>query len=104
MIPQSVQKEIVCRIKERCGKCTIYLFGSYAYGNPSPGSDIDLAVIIKQVKSKIAKAAELWDSLRDVPLPKDIVVASQEEFDFYKNEAGSIFRTIAQKGIILDDE
>jgi len=103
MIPQSVQKEIVSRIREKCGKCTIYLFGSYAYGNPSPGSDIDLAVIMKQVKSKIAKAAELWDSLRDVPLPKDIVVASQEEFDFYKNEAGSIFRTIAQKGIILDD-
>jgi predicted nucleotidyltransferase len=104
MLPNSLKNTIVSLIKEKCGNCTIYLFGSYAYGNPAPASDLDIAVIMDRVESKTAKAIELWKSLRDVPLPKDIVVASKEEFDFYKYEAGSIFRTIAQKGVVIDDK
>jgi uncharacterized protein len=102
MLPNNIQNIIVSRITRLCGKCTIYLFGSYAYGNPSLSSDVDIAVIMDNVESNITKASELWDALRDVDLPKDIIVASKEEFDFYKIEAGSVFRTIAQKGIILN--
>ena len=96
-----IRDAIVTRINRLCGACTIYLFGSYAYGNPTPGSDIDIAVIMEHVESNVAKASELWDGLSDMPMPKDIVVASRREFDFYRNEAGSLFRTIAQKGIVL---
>jgi uncharacterized protein len=102
MLPIAIKDLIVSRITQVCGKCTIYLFGSYAYGNPSHSSDVDIAVIMESVESDIAKAAELWEALRDVQFPKDIIVASKEEFDFYKLEAGSLFRTIAQKGIILN--
>jgi uncharacterized protein len=102
MLPINLKNLIVSRITQLCGKCTIYLFGSYAYGNPTLSSDVDIAVIMDNVESNIAKAAELWDALRDIQLPKDIIVASKEEFDFYKLEAGSLFRTIAQKGIVIN--
>jgi len=102
MLPVTIKDILVSRITRLCGKCTIYLFGSYAYGNPTSSSDVDIAVIMDSVESNITKASELWDALRDVDLPKDIIVASKEEFDFYKIEAGSVFRTIAQKGIILN--
>jgi predicted nucleotidyltransferase len=102
MLPVTIKDILVSRITRLCGKCTIYLFGSYAYGNPTCSSDVDIAVIMDSVESNITKASELWDALRDVDLPKDIIVASKEEFDFYKIEAGSVFRTIAQKGIILN--
>jgi len=55
-----------------------------------------------KVESNTAKAVELWEELKEIPLPKDIVVASQKEFDFYKTEPGSVFRTIAQKGVLLN--
>lgn len=102
MLPVTIKDILVSRITRLCGKCTIYLFGSYAYGNPTRSSDVDIAVIIDSADSSVSKASELWDALRDVNLPKDIIVASKEEFDFYKVEAGSVFRTIAQKGIILN--
>jgi uncharacterized protein len=102
VLPVTIKNIFVSRITRLCGKCTIYLFGSYAYGNPTRSSDVDIAVIMDNVDSSISKASELWDALRDVNLPKDIIVASKEEFDFYKVEAGSVFRTIAQKGIILN--
>lgn len=63
--------------------------------------DVDIAVIMNHVESKIEQAAELWNELKDIPISKDIIVASQEEFNFYKNECGSIFKTIAEKGIVL---
>jgi predicted nucleotidyltransferase len=101
MIARSVQQEIVRRIRQVSTPAKIFIFGSYAYGNPTPDSDIDIAVIMEDVESNVAKASELWDALSDMPMPKDIVVASRREFDFYRNEAGSLFRTIAQKGIVL---
>ena len=102
MLPVNIKDLIVSRVTQLCGKCTIYLFGSYAYGNPTISSDVDIVVIMDSVESNISKAAELWDALRDINLPKDIIVASKEEFDFYKMEAGSLFKTIAQKGIVLN--
>ena len=101
MITDSLKELIVSRILQLCGKCTIYLFGSYAYGNPMPSSDLDIAVIMDKVESRITKATQIWNALRVIDIPKDIVVVSRQEFDFYKNEAGSIFKTIDQKGIAL---
>jgi predicted nucleotidyltransferase len=101
MLTQKIKEQIVSRIVHFCGNCTVYLFGSYAYGNPTESSDVDIAVIMDQVESKVEQAAKLWNELKDIPFPKDIVVASQEEFEFYKNECGSIFKTIAEKGVIL---
>lgn len=92
---------IVSTVKRLCGECTVYLFGSYAAGTATAASDIDIAVVMDRVESKIAVAAELWKALSDIPYPKDIVVASREEFEFYRNEPGSVYRTIADKGTVL---
>lgn len=101
-MPVTNKDILVLRITWLCGKCTICFFGSYAYGNSTGSRDVDIAVIMDTVESNITKDSELWDTLRKVDLPKDIIVASKEEFNFYKVEAGSVFRTIAQKGIILN--
>jgi uncharacterized protein len=104
MLAYELKNLFVDRIAKLCGKCTIYLFGSYAYGDPSPARDIDIAVIMERSESSIAKSAELWEAFRDVPLTKDFIVASQKEFDFYKNEPGSIFKTIAERGSKLNGD
>ena len=94
---------IYSRIAHRYAKSRIYLFGSHVYGNPEPGSDIDIAVILHEVSSKVCEANKIYDLLDDIPYPKDIVVSSDKEFDHFRNQAGSIFRTISEKGLLLHE-
>lgn len=79
----------------------IILFGSYAYGVPQQDSDLDLAIIMQEVPSKHKEAVKAYRLLRNVKMPKDIIVSSVEEYDFYKNEAGSVYKTIHEKGVVL---
>ena len=46
---------------------------------------------------------KLYKILSGINLPKDIIVSSLEEFDFYKHEPGSVFKTINEKGVLLYD-
>ncbi|MEI6827068.1 MAG: nucleotidyltransferase domain-containing protein [Desulfuromonadales bacterium] len=101
MISETLKKEIVDKITSSVHPSKIFLFGSYAYGTPTSDSDLDLAVIIQDVKSKHKESVKLYKLLREIGLPKDIIVSSLEEFDFYKNEPGSIFKTINEKGVVL---
>ena len=103
MLEKKILHEIHSRITHEYGKCSVYLFGSHAYGSPGPGSDVDIAVILQQVSSKVREANRIHDILSDIPYPKDIVIGSEQEFDFYKTRAGSIYRTIAEKGLQLHD-
>jgi predicted nucleotidyltransferase len=101
MISDTLKKEIVDKITGSVNPSKIFLFGSYAYGTPTSDSDLDLAVIMQDVKSKHKESVKLYKLLRGIGLPKDIIVTTLEEFDFYKNEPGSVFKTINEKGIVL---
>jgi predicted nucleotidyltransferase len=101
MITEALKDEIVEKIFSAVDPVRIYLFGSYAYGSPTPDSDLDLAVIMLDVPSKHKESVKLYRLLRGIGLPKDIIVSSLEEFDFYKNEPGSVFKTINEKGVLL---
>jgi len=101
MISETLKKEIVDKITSSVNPDKIFLFGSYAYGSPTPDSDLDLAVIMENVPSKHKESVKLYKLLKGIDLPKDIIVSSREEFEFYKNEPGSVFKTINEKGVVL---
>jgi predicted nucleotidyltransferase len=79
----------------------IYLFGSYAYGNPTQKSDIDLCVIIENnldrsnIYLKIARNLFLNDII-----PADILVYREKIFYDIKNPNG-IENTIINRGKML---
>jgi uncharacterized protein len=102
MLSEALKKEIVSRLQNAFSYCRIYLFGSYTYGTPESGSDLDIAVILSNVESKVRESIKIAQLLSDLNFPKDIVVCSDDDFNFYRNEAGSIFRTIAEKGVLLN--
>lgn len=81
----------------------IILFGSYATGNIDKNSDIDLLIIKKEVRSKVKEAQRIRRLLKDLRMPKDILVITPEEYNFYKNESGSIFNYIEKEGVIIYD-
>lgn len=100
-LDQQICKELCRRIVELTHPAKIILFGSYAAGDASTESDIDILVIKEGVTSKRRESVAIWKVLRDIPLAKDILVATPDEFDFYRHEAGSVMRTAAEKGIVL---
>jgi len=101
MLQKKLQNEIVDRIVNAIHPLKIILFGSYAYGNPAPDSDVDLVVVTETQLPKRQTSVALWNLLGNIPLPKDIIIASREEFEFYSQEAGSVLRTANEKGVVI---
>ena len=79
----------------------IILFGSHAYGIPTKDSDVDLIVVKKDVISKREESVRIRKLLRGILLPFDIIVVRPEEFEFYKDEPGSVFKEASRKGVVI---
>ena len=76
----------------------IILFGSHARGDAHPDSDVDLLVVMPVDGSKREKMIEIGVALHDIPLPKDIIVSTPEEFAWRKEIIGTIERPAVREG------
>ncbi|MEP7009770.1 MAG: nucleotidyltransferase domain-containing protein [Acidobacteriota bacterium] len=79
----------------------IILFGSYARGEEGPDSDVDLLVVMPFLGSKREKQIEIRLALQGIPVPKDIVVTSPEEFRWRQEIPGTIERPASLEGKVL---
>ncbi|MCX7017075.1 MAG: nucleotidyltransferase domain-containing protein [Candidatus Sumerlaeota bacterium] len=79
----------------------LILFGSQARGDAGPHSDIDLLVVLPRVESKHDAAVAIRIVLADLPVAKDIVVATPEDLERRGNRIGSILRPALREGRIL---
>jgi len=77
----------------------IILFGSYAYGNPTVDSDLDICVVKRDYESRWKEKQKIRELLKDIKLPKDILVPRVEEYEFYKKEHGSVYKDIEERGL-----
>jgi predicted nucleotidyltransferase len=79
----------------------IILFGSFAYGNPTPDSDVDLLVILK---TKLAPKGRSWQVSKLLiprPFPLDILVKTPEEIALALQSKDYFTQDIVSRGIIL---
>jgi len=74
-IPQAAIDEVVRRIAEESRPERIILFGSYAYGQPKPDSDVDLLVVMETSLSEAEQAARICQSI-DYHFGLDLIVRS----------------------------
>lgn len=79
----------------------IILFGSYAYGRPGDDSDLDICIVERNIESKQQEKKKIRKLLSQIKMPKDILVSSLDEYNFYKNEINSVFHDIENKGVVL---
>jgi predicted nucleotidyltransferase len=100
-LSENIKAKISQLLSENVNPLKVILFGSYANGTAGPASDIDILVIKEQVLSKHRESVAILGLLQDIPLPKDVIVASNDEYEFYKKEPGSVLRTAHEKGIAL---
>lgn len=80
----------------------IILFGSYAYGNPTPDSDVDLLVIMKTKAKEIDRFVAVSNVLYPRQFPVDILVKTPREIDAESRKKGNFFlREILKRGKVL---
>ena len=82
----------------------IILFGSHAWGSPTPDSDIDLMVIVSDSDLTAYQRAVLGHgSLSGLGIAKDIIVRTRAEFDFWQEARASLEYKVAHQGKVLYD-
>ncbi len=94
-------KEAVDRIIKRFNPEKIILFGSYAYGKPTADSDIDLMIVMDTDEKPHKRAVLIRKALKDIGIPKDIIVKTPQEFERFKDIVGTVIYPVAHKGKLL---
>ena len=81
----------------------IVLFGSYAYGQPHPDSDVDLLVVISFEGSPFRQAAVILSHVvRTVGvLPMDLLVRTAEQVQERLHIGDSFMRDIIERGRVM---
>ena len=79
----------------------IILFGSYAYGTPSPGSDVDLLVIMETEESSKERSWAVSRLLIPRPFPVDILVRTPQEIQRALAKGDFFTREIIAQGRVL---
>jgi len=81
----------------------IFLFGSYARGEETPDSDIDLCVLTpEKVDDDFELASNFRTKLRGIKtMPLDLLAFNQDEFYTYYEFPASIQYEIAENGVLL---
>jgi predicted nucleotidyltransferase len=92
---------MVDRIVERFRPEKIILFGSHARGDALPDSDVDLLVVMSMTGSKRRKAIKIGVALHDIPIAKDVIVVTPEEFEWRKDVVGTIEWPASREGKVL---
>mgnify|MGYP000854533340 CR=1 FL=1 len=102
MISRRDIKRVCAQIAREFRPQRIILFGSYAYGEPTPDSDVDLLVVMPLEGRAMDKAVEISRRLEH-RFPIDLLVRSPEELrqrlawnDFFLREA-------TEKGVVMYD-
>lgn len=79
----------------------VILFGSYAWGRPTPDSDVDLLIVMEGNDRPARRSARIARALLDVPFPIDILVRTSEEIQHRLCIGDYFIQEIMQRGRVL---
>ena len=75
-------------------------FGSYARGDASVGSDLDLVAVVAESALPFERRACAWDLL-DLPVPAQLLVYTAAEWRRMQAEGGRFARTLSAEALWL---
>jgi predicted nucleotidyltransferase len=95
---------ITTAIKTHCNPVAIYLFGSYAYGLPRKGSDLDIYVVVPDdIPNTTFLAVDILETIDDAGTktkPLDLLIGRQGRFENRKHRL-TLEKTVYSQGIKL---
>ena len=101
-ITQSTLDDIVRRIVEVAQPEKIILFGSAVRGEMGPHSDLDL-LIIKSGAHRRELSDRIIRVLYGVNAAVDLVVATPEDIERYKDSHALVYKPAIREGLVLYD-
>ncbi len=100
-ITADMLRNIVQRIVAGIHPQKIILFGSYAYGTPSPDSYLDFLIIMNTKERPAERILTVSRFLRPRPFPMDILVRTSEEIATAIELKDSFIQEIITQGKVL---
>ena len=96
----AIRDNILSTVGDSCEK--IFLFGSYAYGNPAKDSDYDFYVVLNdETENPILVMQKIYEYMCDTNyVPVDVLANHKSQFE-RRSVQPTIERTIAEKGVLL---
>jgi uncharacterized protein len=104
LISQSKIEEATARLVKAYQPEAIYLFGSYAWGEPNEDSDLDFFIVLKD------DAEMAWDAFRigtyamwegNIDFPTDILVDKKHSFEHRSVHPSSLEFKIKKDGLTV---
>lgn len=99
-IPQAAIDATVRQIVEKFQPERIILFGSYAYGQPQPESDVDLLVIMNTPQKEMEQAIQICQAI-DYHFGLDLIVRKPDVLEKRLKLGDFFLREIIHRGKIL---
>ncbi|MEQ1751792.1 MAG: nucleotidyltransferase domain-containing protein [Prosthecobacter sp.] len=99
---QPVIAEATRRLVEEFKPEQVWLFGSYAWGEPTEDSDLDLFVVVSNSDdNSVGRAQSAHRALSGLDLPKDVIVKTRAEVDRVKLLKPTLTFKILNEGRLL---
>jgi len=103
-LPLSVGEALplaVQRIVDTLHPEKIILFGSYAHGNPTPDSDVDLLVVMETTEDPTQRYIKVSSLLYPRMFPVDIWVKTPKEMEAAMQKSDILIKEIIQTGQVI---
>lgn len=90
--------ELVKRIVEAVSPLRIILFGSTARGGAGRYGDVDVLMVAPEGSHRRKTAQIIYRKLLGFGLPVDVVVATSEDMEKYRDSPGLVYREAIREG------
>lgn len=101
LIPQETIDGIVAAIAKNFSPQQIILFGSYASGNPTPDSDLDLLVVMESDLPRHKRVVPMRLLFRPMPCSMDILVYTPAEIAEWNGTTNHVITDALRHGRVV---
>ncbi len=103
MISEELIQAATARLIEAAAPEKIFLFGSFARKQGREHSDLDFMVIQKEIRSRRQEVVRLYDALRPLRVPVDLLLTTETAFREWEDVPGTVFYEVKREGRLCYD-
>ena len=104
-VDDALLRRMVATIVNEVDPEQVILFGSHARGDAGADSDVDLIVVestpFGEGRDRGAEETRLWRALAEFHVPKDILVYSRDEVDYWCDSLNHVLARALREGKVL---